>query len=56
MSILLYAISNVVYFIHQRKKTKNVRVTSTDDPELNFEAINTEEQEMVDYLKNQEDN
>ena len=55
-SIVLYVISNVVYVLHQRKRTKAARDKSNVDPELRPEPINNEEQEMVDYLKNQEDN
>ena len=55
MSILLYVISNVLYAIHQRKTTKNVRSTIVNNTELNFEPVNNEEQEMVEYLKEQQD-
>jgi hypothetical protein len=52
MSILLYIISNVIYFIHQRKTTKNA---STNPTKLSQEVVNDEEEEMTTYLRNQED-
>ena len=45
MSILLYVISNILYFIHQRKKTKNARLITANDNELNFKSVDNEEQE-----------
>lgn len=56
MSIVLYVISNVLYFLHQReKKTKTDRLTKPDDTELRFEPVDNEEEEMVNYLKDQQD-
>ncbi len=53
MSILLYVISNVIYFLHQRKSVKNSQVLTTDGTTLNPEGFNEEEQQMVSYLKDQ---
>ncbi len=49
MSILLFVIANVVFTLHQRKITKKVEKPTT--PSTNGE----EEEEMVSYLRNQED-
>ncbi len=48
ISILLYVASNVVAFIHQRNSAKNVATTATT-------AANEEEQQMANYLQDQED-
>jgi hypothetical protein len=42
----------VIYFIHQRKTTKNA---STNPTKLSQEVVNDEEEEMTTYLRNQED-
>ncbi len=49
VSILLYVASNVIAFIHQRNSAKDTpRTTGT-------KSVNEEEQEMANYLKDQDD-
>ncbi len=54
-SIIIYIISNVVYYFRQRKNSSNRRTVVEFDEGLP-ESINEEEQDMVNYLKSQEDN
>lgn len=51
MSILLYVISNVIYFFHQRKNAKNVQASVTNGTTLNPESVNEEEEQMANYLR-----
>jgi hypothetical protein len=55
MSILLYVASNVVYFIHKRTKSSNARPSVTNGGTLSPEGLNEEEQQMTEYLRDQED-
>ncbi len=49
VSIILYVASNVIAFIHQRNSAKDTpRITGT-------KSVNEEEQEMANYLKDQDD-
>ncbi len=52
MSIFLYIISNVIYFFHHRK---TARASITTGVALPSEVLNEEEQDMANYLKEQED-
>jgi hypothetical protein len=45
-SILLYLISNIISFIHQRKTTNNARTTSSNTIKLSPESVNEEEKQM----------
>ena len=53
MSILLYVVSNVVHYIHQRTTGSNVAVPAS---ERFPKGISEEEQDMDNYLRNQEQN
>lgn len=55
VSIILYVLSNIVYFIHQRQTTKKAETTSTNSKKISPEGVNDEEQEMTIYLRDQED-
>ncbi len=55
MSILLYAASNLIYFLHQRKNLLNARASITNAAAFPPESFNDEEQQMADYLRDQED-
>ncbi len=55
ISIILYVLSNIVHFIHQRQTTKKAETTSTNSKKISPEGVNDEEQEMTIYLRDQED-
>ncbi len=50
MSIIFYIVSNIVCFFHERKKSLNARPSVTHGA-----ALATEEQQMANYLRDQED-
>jgi hypothetical protein len=50
MSIIFYIVSNIVCFFHERKKSLNAQPSVT-----NGAALSTEEQQMANYLRDQED-
>jgi hypothetical protein len=52
MSILLYAASNVIAFIHQRNSAKDAQTTLAVATKLST-GVNEEEQEMASYLRAQ---
>ena len=54
MSVLLYAISNGIHFLHRRRSVPNSGVPVINDPMLNSKSVNEEEQQTVNYLKEQE--
>ncbi|UJR20184.1 hypothetical protein I4U23_023316 [Adineta vaga] len=54
MSIIMYVASNVVHLIHEKKISSNTRGAVTNDTGPFREPINQEEQELNDYLRNQE--
>jgi hypothetical protein len=54
VSIILYVLSNIVYFIHQRQTTKKAEATSKNSKNISPEGVNDEEQEMTIYLRDQE--
>lgn len=51
MSLLLYAISNGIHFLHQRRSVQNSGVSAINDPMLNSKSANEEEQQIVNYLR-----
>jgi len=56
MSILLYILSNIVYFFHQRKHPVNAQASTTNDATaVSPEDFNDDEQNMAKYLKEQEE-
>jgi hypothetical protein len=54
MSILLYVASTVVYFLHERKNSLNARASITNGAALSPDIFNEEEQQMTEYLRDQE--
>ncbi len=54
MSIILYGISHLIYFLHQRNQSLNARASIKNGAALAPESVNEEEQEMANYLRNQE--
>jgi len=55
MAIILYIVSHLVYFFHQRNNLLHARSSVKNDPTLSPECFNEEEQQMGIYLRNQED-
>jgi hypothetical protein len=55
MSILLYILSNFVYFFHQRKHPLNAQASTTNDAAVSPEDFNDDEQNMAKYLTEQEE-
>ena len=51
MSIIFYIASHIVYFFHERKNLLNARPSVT-----NGAALSVEEQQMANYLRDQDDN
>jgi hypothetical protein len=52
MAIILYIASHLVYFFHQRKKLLNAQPSLINDSP---EDMNEEEQQMTNYIRDQED-
>ncbi len=52
MAIILYMASHLVYFFHQRKKLLNAQPSLINDSP---EDMNEEEQQMTNYIRDQED-
>lgn len=52
-SILFYIAAKVVHIFHQRNNSSQIRASVTNGAALSPEGFH-EEQEMTDYLKNQE--
>jgi hypothetical protein len=55
MAIILYIASHLVHFFHQRKKLLKARPSVTNGLALSPESFNEEEQQMANYLREQED-
>ncbi|CAF3873017.1 unnamed protein product, partial [Rotaria sordida] len=55
MAIILYIASHIVYFFHQQKNLLNVRSLVINGSALSSEYCNEEEQQITNYLRDQED-
>ncbi|CAF1445585.1 unnamed protein product, partial [Rotaria sordida] len=55
MAIILYIASHIVYFFHQQKNLLNVRSSVINGSALSSEYCNEEEQQITNYLRDQED-
>ncbi|CAF1109652.1 unnamed protein product [Rotaria sordida] len=55
IAIIFYIVSHIVYFFHQRKNLLNARSSVINGPPLSSEYCNEEEQQIANYLKDQED-
>lgn len=54
-SILLYVASSIIGYVHQRKLAANIRALGAQDTNaLPSSAVNDEEQEMANYLADEE--
>ena len=54
MSIIIYIISNLVYFFYKQKDVFNARASVTNGAALPPEGFGEDEQQMADYLREQE--
>ena len=55
MAIVLYVIASIIGHLHQRKTAANLRTSRTkDNSTLPSSDVNNEEQEMANYLADEE--